>query len=501
MANSNLPPITNIVVLMLENRSFDNVVGTLQSPSSSFEGLPLTESNKDSQGTPYTVANNPNSAAVPPIDPGEAFADMNLQIFGNTDGTGTESMTGFVLDYLAQAGEFDIPTTPASWYATLPRTVAGSDPAIYANGQDIMNYFNATQMPITWQLANAFGVSDSWFGSCPTQTFPNRLFLHCGTAGGFVDDYEYIAYIESYLSIPKLPSVFELLDGGNGYDPANWKVYYHDLSNAQFLIDYVFWAATGNNSNVCSFDSNVINNSPIITPTFLDDVASGTLPKYAFIEPRYMNWPDNNPPLFANCNHPPNDVTYGEILLAEVYNAISASNYWKNASILLIVTYDEHGGCYDHVPPPTNATPPGGQTLQPPPNYPYVYPFPDTRFGPRVPALVISPYVPAKTVFRPAGFIPNQPNNVPPYDHTSVIATLRDFFGIGSLTARDAAAPSLAPVLSLDSNHLNYGPASVTPPAPPSLAAADLKTVRQHPTHLAKMHAVLREILRDRRLD
>src|ERR1041384_4002230 len=217
MANSNLPPITNVVVLMLENRSFDNVVGTLYPRSASFEGLPLNESNQDAQGQSYTVANNPNSAAVPPIDPGECFMDMNLQIFGNTDGTGTESMSGFVLDYLAGAGEFPaIPTTPGYWYTPLPRTVADSKPPICANGQDIMNYFNAAQMPVTWQLAQTFGVSDAWFGSCPTQTFPNRLFLQCGTAGGYVDDYEYYEYILNNVAIPNLPSVYELLDGGKG---------------------------------------------------------------------------------------------------------------------------------------------------------------------------------------------------------------------------------------------------------------------------------------------
>lgn len=499
MTNSNKPPITNIVVLMLENRSFDNVLGTLYPRSANFEGLPLNASNKDSQGNSYTVANNPNSTAVPPIDPGEAFMDMNLQIFGNTAGTGSERMSGFVLDYLASAGEFPaIPTTPGFWYTTLPRTVDGSFPPIYAKGQDIMNYFTAAEMPVTWQLAQAFGVSDAWFGSSPTQTFPNRMFLHCGTAGGYVDDYEYYEYILNFLP-PKLMSIFEQLDGGNGYNPANWKVYFHDMSGAAYLINYVFWAATGHNSNVCNFDTNVVNGASVVRPTFLDDVQNGTLPKYSFIEPRYSNYLFNNPPLFANCNHPPNDVTYGEILLANVYNAIRASSYWRNGNIMLLVIYDEHGGCYDHVPPPTNATPPGGQPLPTPPNYPYVYPFPGTRFGPRVPALLISPYVPAKTVFRPAGFIPNQPNNVPPYDHTSVIQTLRDFFGAGFITMRDARAPSLAPVLSLPANKLNMGPASVTPPASPSVSAAAQQTMRQHPTQLSRMLAVLRELLRDKR--
>lgn len=494
MASSSLPPITNIVVLMLENRSFDDVVGTLYAPSTTFEGLPLSSSNKDSAGNVYQVENNPNSAAIPPVDPGEAFMDMNLQIFGNTDATGDESMSGFVLDYLAGAGQYPaIPTTPAFWYTSLPR--AG------AKGQDIMNYFTASQMPVTWQLAQAFGVSDSWFGSCPTQTFANRLFLHCGTSGGYVDDYEYIEYILENASIPNLPSVFKLLDGNNRPNPANWKVYYHDVSDAVLTVDYVFQAWFWSSGNVCNFDTNVLEFESVITPTFLDDLSNGTLPKYSFIEPRYLNYSFNSPPLFANCNHPPNDVTYGEILLATLYKAIRASSYWQNGSIMLVVIYDEHGGCYDHVSPPTNATSPGGETLPVPANYPYSYPFPGTRFGPRIPALLISPYVPAGTVFRPPGFVPNQQSTAPPYDHTSVIATLREFFGDASfyLTARDAAAPSLGSILSLPSSTLNNGPASVSVPSPPSVSAADLQRVPQHPTSLAKKLSVLRELFRDKK--
>jgi len=482
MANN--PPITNVVVLMLENRSFDHVLGTLYPQSATFEGLSLDESNADAQGQSYIVTPT-SSTMIPPIDPGEAYMDMNLQVYGNTAGTGAESMSGFVLDYMAQSGQFPaIPTLPLC-YATLPRSVDGSNPPVYANAQDIMEYFTSSQMPVTWQLAQDFGVSDSWFGSCPTQTFPNRLFLHCGTAGGFVDDCEYVAYIIGQGNAPVLPSVFELLDGGNEPDPANWKIYDHGLSNAAVLIDYV---AKAFDSNVCNFDT-----------TFQEDLNSGKLPTYSFIEPRYSNYPKDSPPLFANCNHPPNDVTYGEILLADVYNAIRASSYWENGQIMLVVIYDEHGGTYDHVAPPTNATPPGGTMLPKPSWYPnsLVYPFPDKRFGPRVPALLISPYVQKGSVFRPPGFVPNQPNSVPPFDHTSVIATLRDFFGIGALTARDAAAPSLAPVLSLDSNNLNYGPPSVTSPAPPSLSAAELGKIKEHPSHLAKINAILREFLRN----
>src|ERR1044072_9275230 len=104
--SSSLPPIKNVVVLMLENRSFDNVLGALYPNSANFEGLTFTESNDDINGTPYTIANNPNSTAIPPVDPGESFVDMALQIYGNTSGTGSANMSGFGLGYLAATSEY-----------------------------------------------------------------------------------------------------------------------------------------------------------------------------------------------------------------------------------------------------------------------------------------------------------------------------------------------------------------------------------------------------------
>ncbi|HKY03667.1 MAG TPA: alkaline phosphatase family protein, partial [Blastocatellia bacterium] len=303
MSKNGVAPITNVVVLMLENRSFDNVLGTLYPRSDSFEGLPLDSKNYSSNGVAHRVNNNPDSTAVPPIDPGEAFADMNLQIFGNTDGTGEASMSGFVLDYLATSQQYpDIPTKPAFWYTDLPRT----DPVTgeHARAKEIMNYFTSSgdspQMAVTGELAQAFAVTDSWFGSCPTQTFANRLFLTCASSGGFVDDYEYIEFILKEARIPNLPSIFERLDTLRPDTPSieNWKVYFHDVPGSVFLIDYVFQALTSFSGNVCHFDGNKPEIEPLLTPTFLDDLKNGTLPRFSLIEPMYANHPDNSPPLF-----------------------------------------------------------------------------------------------------------------------------------------------------------------------------------------------------------
>ncbi len=122
--------------------------------------------------------------------------------------------------------------------------------------------------------------------------------------------------------------------------------------------------------------------------------------------------------------HPPHNVAYGEELIAAVYNAVRSGPGWKQT--LLLITYDEHGGCYDHVVPPA-ATPPGGNT-------PDGFNF-DT-FGVRVPAVIVSPYVRRGSIIRAPG--------ATPFDHTSIIATLRKLFGIASLTPRDAAAPDLS---------------------------------------------------------
>jgi phospholipase C len=456
---NSLGNINHIIVLMLENRSFDNVLGALYPNSAAFNGLVpnATAYNINLQtGDVCWAWNQPgtdvDTVTIPNPDPGEAFQDMNYQLFGTTLQPGQSpsiaSMGGFVADY------GPVPPYPSGLpnggeWPTLPRT--RSDGTL-ANPCDVMHYFTtvpaggqAAQMPVTGQLAQAFGVSDCWFASAPTQTWPNRFFLNCASSAGGVDNVDYTN--QGFLHIP-LQSVFELLDGGGSPSPANWKVYYSDAAIA-WTIEYV-WKAYGNaTGNTVSYQLQ-----------FENDCQSGNLPKYALIEPQYTSFLG-----IPNSNHPPYDVTYGEILLADVYNTLRSSPSWSDS--LLLVIYDEHGGCYDHMMPPTNATAPGQGWTLPTPSW-----FGFNRFGVRVPALLICPFVPAGIIFRPAGYANGGYNRVIPYDHTTVIATLNERFNVGTLTARDAAAPSLGDVLTLPSSTANNGPAHVTPPTPSDPAAS-----------------------------
>ena len=164
--------------------------------------------------------------------------------------------------------------------------------------------------------------------------------------------------------------------------------------------------------------------------TFKADAHNGTLPRYSFVEPSFVFQPDDQ--------HPPHDVSLGDRLLLDIWTAISTGPHWN--STLLIITYDEHGGCYDHVPPPWGAAIPDAASN------PGQQGFRFNRFGVRVPAVVVSPLIESGTVFRsPTGI---------PFDHTSVLATLRDWLSIPAElmlpSQRIVAAPTLELLLTLD---------------------------------------------------
>ncbi len=409
--------IEHVVVLMLENRSFDCMLGALYPKDPSFEGLSGNE--KDlwlSQPVPvWTSPATPldsMAAQIPTPDPGELFTDINTQLFNGPrpNVPAVPSMNGFVRNYMDQQPRPD-------------------------SCQAVMHYFKPEQVPVISALAKAFGVCDQWHASAPCQTWPNRLFVHTGTSLGHVNNRNF--------PIPfPAPSIFKRLsECGRG-----WRVYYHDVPQSLLLRDIWLEAPL----HYRPFD------------TFLSDATNGTLPNYSFIEPRYFT--DlflNNVP---NDQHPPHNVLYGEKLIADVYNAMRSSPCWKKT--LLIIIYDEHGGCYDHVPPPAGVPPDNHQ--------PDGFAF--DSYGVRVPAVIISPYIaPASRVRSAANGLPT---NGPPYpfDHTSIIKTLRLLFDLGSpLTARDDVAPDLLNTLSLE-NPTNDGPASIPATAP----SASISELEQH---------------------
>ena len=390
--------IQHVVVLMLENRSFDSLLGKFNTSSPHFNGLKGSESNTFNNNV-YRVRNDlPSNSpfTIPTPDPGESYTDISEQIHNHHN---LPFMGGF-----------------AKNYANQPTSDGFHDP------QAVMHYYTETQVPVLHQLAKAFAVSDQWFASAPCQTWPNRFFAHTGTCFGIVDNNKFFAAGQEPF---RQPSIFRALE--NIGQP--WRVYFHDFPQSLLLEDILDVAA----SHFRLFSQ------------FLVDAEAGTLPAYSFIEPNYFaNIFTGTPP---NDQHPPHDVRFGEKLIADVYNAVRASSCWEKT--LLIITYDEHGGCYDHVLPPTAVTPGDGQTA------PDGFTF--DAYGVRVPAVIISPWIPAGSILQPLtqGFYP--------FDHTSIIKTVRKLFGIACpLTNRDEAAPSLLPYLSL-ATPSNDGPKMVIP--------------------------------------
>jgi phospholipase C len=398
--------IKHVVVLMLENRSFDSMLGMLYPSGEAFDGLTGLEQNiwhKADGSAPQTIpvwkspAMTPTAACIPTPDPGELFTDIHMQIRGLADPAtfnAEPTMDGFVDNYMRQ-----------------PASDGVHDPAA------VMHYFTPEEIPVLSQLAREFGVSDRWHAPSPCQTWPNRFFAHTATANGYANN--------SPTHFPYLmETVFNRLEEDA---KVPWRVYFHDFPQSATLARLWGLAAT----NFRHFNNE-----------FIRDAASGNLPAYSFIEPRYFA----NPVLktMPNDQHPPHDVAYGEALIASVYNAVRGGPGWQDT--LLIITYDEHGGCYDHVVPPA-ATPPGG-------------PAPDgfdfSSFGVRVPAVIVSPWVPKGSIIRPPGDTP--------FDHTSIIATLRKLFPFAPLTPRDAAAPDL--VNALSGNGTNNGPPFISAPSP-----------------------------------
>ena len=383
--------IDHIIVLMLENRSFDSMLGRLYPPSPGFDGLTGKEVNKGEAGSDIAVWNSPGTdnvtMTIPDPDPGELWSDINAQLFGDkaTSPWPAASMSGFALNYLAQGA------------------AAGKQ----YDARKVMHYFKPDQVPVLSKLARQFAVCDRWFASAPCQTWPNRFFIHTGTALGYENN-----------SPPHFPYTMETIF--NRFELAgdiDWRIYFHDIAQSKTLSK--LWLLA---EKFRFFEE------------FKKDAALGELPAYSFIEPRYFA--DFAMP---NDQHPPHNVTLGEQLIADVYNSLRNGKAWTKT--LLIITYDEHGGCFDHVSPPSAV----------PPSTIATAPFNFDRYGVRVPAVLVSPYIQQSTVLRPPGDAP--------YDHTSVIATLRARFPqLGPpLTDRDSGAPNVGNALTL-AGPTNMGP-------------------------------------------
>ena len=358
--------LKHVVVLMMENRSFDHMLGALaaQHPELGIDGLTRHETNPDTTGVPIPVLPDADFQGQLDPDPDHHFPAVDLQIFGGQTGPDrTANMQGFVKSYYQQQRNVD-------------------------HSHKIMYYFTRDKLPVLTTLATEFAVFNRWFASIPGPTLCNRAFAHYGTSFGQVGmDLFYVG--------TKYKSIYErMLAAGQTV-----KLFYFDeLSSSLEVV-------------------NLLQNQPDLFGTFDDFLAAcdrNELPQYSFIEPNYKDHdaPDGSGMLFASDQHPDNDVRAGEQFIATVYNKIRSNPVLWQSTALLIV-YDEHGGIFDHVIPP--ACVPDDTPAQPK-DTGTPDPFYFNRLGVRVPAILVSPWV-------QKGMVINET-----FDHASIPATITEFF-------------------------------------------------------------------------
>jgi phospholipase C len=386
--------LKHIVVLMMENRSFDHMLGGLRAVDPRINGLVGKETNLDSTGELVRVQPLAEFQGQLDLDPDTHFPAVHKQLYYGTDGPpGPPSMNGFVQSYFGQMKDAD-------------------------HSRKIMYYFSPEKLPVLASLASNFAVFNGWFSSVPGPSACNHAFAHYGTAFGQVG-MDVFYYSKKYISIYE-----RLVNAGHSA-----KLYHFDTaSSSRDAVD-------------------LLQNQPALVGTynqFLEDCRSGTLPQYSFVEPNYTHHSgDDGAEVVASDQHPDHDVHQGEVFIATVYNAIRQNpSLWQSTALLIV--YSEHGGIYDHVPPPS--CPPDGFQATPDqtgvPGLTFLF----DRLGVRVPAILVSPWIAKGTVV--AG--PEDPVNGKVFDHASIPATATSFF-IGEYpnrTPREIAAQTFLDLLT-----------------------------------------------------
>ena len=362
---SGLDKLQHIVVLMMENRSFDHMLGSLKAVNPAIDGVDANAfTNPDAKGNVVKPQPKAEFQAQLQPDPDHHFPAVDLQIFaGDTSAKRQPNMQGFVKSYFNQQRDAK-------------------------HSQMIMYYFPQDKLPVLTTLALEFAVFNRWFASIPGPTICNRAFAHYGTSFGRVD-------LNPIYPPEAIKSIYTRLIHANPKRTA--KVYYYDTTSSTMEV------------------ANLLQNQPELFGTysqFLADCEKGDLPDYSFIEPNYSDHQSDSGEEIANDQHPDHNVQAGEVFIASIYQAIKNNpELWESTALL--ITYDEHGGIFDHVPPPGctkdiftadgNATGTGT-------------PFQFDRLGVRVPTILVSPWIPKGTV----------ENRV--FDHASIPATITRFF-------------------------------------------------------------------------
>jgi len=454
-------PIKHVFVLMLENRAFDHMLGFAGIRGTDALNGGLTNVDDLTNGGPYQnpdpIAGDSMRQVSSPADfflsgtdpdPGHEFNDALLQLCGyvrQDDGS-------IKVPSYPPGGPYPSPITNQGFIASYDglANVSGDKPN-QNDPERIMRCFDPEQLPVLTTLASSFVVCDKWFSSVPGPTWPNRFFIHAASSGGLDDS----------------PSGFQsvtssLLNGyrfenGTIYDRLedacfDWKVFMGDEFPQVFAISGMTDRRVEGHFEGFDEFSDAINDPDFSTP-------------YVFIEPNYGNVLPLTPEDFTcgNSQHPLDDVTRGERLIKNVYETIRNSPHWNDS--VLLVTYDEQGGFFDHVKPPTTVSP--GDTISDEDNNHHSFDF--TQLGIRVPAIVISPLIPANQVDHTV------------YDHSSLLASVESMYGLKSLTNRDAQANNFGHLFSLSTPRTD-APTSLPDPADSGFTCDDDPSATQRST-------------------
>jgi len=359
-----LDNLKHVVVLMMENRSFDHMLGSLKEVDARIDGITGQLGNPDTTGASVKPQALAEFQGQLDPDPDHHFPAVDLQIFGgDTSPQRVANMQGFVKSYFNQRKDV-------------------------GHSQKIMYYFDRQKLPVLTTLALEFAVFNRWFASIPGPTICNRAFAHYGTSFGRVD--MNLLYVNE-----PFKSIYDRLIHANPKHTS--KLYYYDTTSSTMEI------------------TNLLQNQPELFGNykqFLDDCKKGKLPDYSFVEPNYNDHDSDSGEEIASDQHPDHNIQAGELFIASVYNAIKQNaSLWKSTALLVV--YDEHGGIYDHVAPPActpdsfsasaNDTGTG-------------MPFAFDRLGVRVPAILISPWIQKGTVVDRT------------FDHASIPATITKLF-------------------------------------------------------------------------
>ncbi|KAG5515119.1 hypothetical protein RHGRI_036229 [Rhododendron griersonianum] len=412
-------PIKTLVVVVMENRSFDHVLGWLKKTRPDIDGLTGKESNRMNASDPDSPEVFVSDDAVfIDSDPGHSIQAIREQIFGSHDSSlNPAPMNGFV----QQAFNMEVDG--------MARTV--------------MSGFKPELVPVYTELANEFAVFDRWFASVPASTQPNRFYVHSATSHGASSNVR-----KDLINGFPQKTIFDSLDE-NGL---SFGIYYQNIPAS------LFFKSLRKLKHVTKFHNYALK--------FKADAKKGKLPNYVVLEQRYFDV-ELSP---ANDDHPSHDVAVGQRFVKEVYETLRSSPQWEEMAFL--ITYDEHGGFYDHVSTPVSGVPNPDGIVGPDPFY-----FGFDRLGVRVPTILISPWVDKGTVelaieeiflkqwhgysssfsfsipFRlvPLGVAgssnilihePSGPTPDSQFEHSSIPATVKKLFKLKSnfLTKRDAWA-------------------------------------------------------------